>query len=64
MIASGITKQQLQTAADSIGVTLDMSKLSDSGLRHRVKVNRGPNEDYRRVSAHFMQNNRRVNAVC
>lgn len=39
MIASGITAAQLQSAAASVGVALDVRTLNEKGTRHRVKVN-------------------------
>lgn len=39
MIASGITAEALEAAAAEVGVKIERSALSGSGLRHRVKVN-------------------------
>ena len=38
MIASGITREALESAARAVGVRVEISTLSGSGLRHRVKV--------------------------
>jgi hypothetical protein len=60
-----MTHGQLQDAALKVGVRLDMNVLSATGLRHRVKVNRGADKDaYRRTSASYFNRGRRVNAVC
>ena len=39
MIATGISKEQLEQAAASINVAVDVRPTSGSGRRHRVKVN-------------------------
>jgi hypothetical protein len=38
MLASKITAETLRAAADQVGVKVDITTLSGSGLRHRVKV--------------------------
>lgn len=64
MTVTGMTAEQLQSAAKTTGVTLDMTSLSQSGLRHRVKVNLGEDRDlYRKITCN-MGHERRVNAVC
>jgi hypothetical protein len=38
MIASKVTREVLENAAQAIGVSLEINTLSQSGLRHRVKL--------------------------
>lgn len=77
MEASGITKEQLDSAAASVGVTLDARALNQKGTRWRVKVNpitefhQGPRggrktfRKYQRTSASVMfHEGRKVHAVC
>lgn len=67
MIASNVPAHVLKEAALAIGVTVELTPLSESGLRHRVKVNPGAFKDedgdrkYQRESA---MSGRRVFAVC
>jgi hypothetical protein len=72
MTATGITEEQLYEAARQAKVELDITPLSSSGLRHRVKVNPhsewfAHNTEYprdspwQRISA---QTGRKVHAVC
>lgn len=68
MIAKGITAEQLQAAADEIGVTLDMNPTNERGDRHRVKVNPGdwkdPETGDRKYQHRSWSSDRRVHAVC
>lgn len=65
MQARFITADQLRTAADEIGVTVEINTLNAKGDRHQVKVNPGPEplgqRNYQRISA---SSERRVFAVC
>lgn len=70
MQAKNITREQLEHAAECIGVTVDVRTLNNAGTRHQVKVNPGETRDadgdrkYQRISPSQFQNGRRVAAVC
>lgn len=71
MIASNISSQTLDLAAESVGVRVVHSATSGTGRRHQVKVNPTDWKDpetgdrkYQRISASAFQGERRVAAVC
>lgn len=71
MQAKNITAEQLQHAAECIGVRADIRTLNNAGTRHRVKINPGTTKDdngdrkYQRISLNYPSGSeRRVTAVC
>jgi hypothetical protein len=70
MIASRITRGQLEGAASLVGVSVDVRALNSAGTRHKVKVNpvdvkdADGNRKYQRTSASAFNSTRRVHAVC
>ena len=66
MLASKVTQETLENAAAEIGVTVVVTPLSNTGLRHRVKVNPGEwkDEDGDRKYQRESNSGRRIAAVC
>lgn len=68
MYASKVSAAALERAAYKVGVTVDITSLSDT--RHRVKVNPGTkvlkngDHKYQRISASYFSRSRKVHAVC
>lgn len=50
MIASHVTRATLESAAEKIGVAVDITTLNTAGTRHRVKVNSAPTESNYRIA--------------
>jgi hypothetical protein len=52
MIASKVTREVLEVAAATVGVSVDITTLNQRGTRHRVKVNSAPTAaNYRTATA-------------
>lgn len=52
MIATNVTREILESAAQKVGVSLDVTTLNQKGTRHRVKVNSAPTPaNYRTATA-------------
>jgi hypothetical protein len=70
MRVTNITRDQLQKAANDIGVKVDIESLNKKNDRFRVKVSPGDYKDddgnrkYQRISASPFQKGRKVHAVC
>jgi len=52
MIATNVSREILESAAQKVGVSLDVTTLNQKGTRHRVKVNSAPTDvNYRIATA-------------
>lgn len=70
MIASNVSEATIRNAASDVGVRVEMTQLSSTGRRWRVKVypsgkrNEAGNYRWQRRSANGFTPERRVHAVC
>ena len=61
MLARGVTAQQLQLAADTVGVKLYELRKSGTGLRFRIVPVEGK---YQKTSSSYFSRGRKCHAVC